>query len=64
MMMNAQEKMGLLTVHELAKHLSIGRDTAYSLVRRKDFPSVKLGREYRTIKADLPEWLEKQRKNK
>jgi len=39
----------LIRVPELQRILDIGRDTAYNLVRRKDFPSVKIGREYRVL---------------
>jgi excisionase family DNA binding protein len=54
----------LLTVPELQKVLDIGRDTAYSLVRRRDFPSVKLGREYRVLEHELGDWLYRQQRNK
>ncbi len=54
----------LITVVELQKCLNIGRDTAYNLVRRKDFPSVKLGREYRVMVSGLQDWLVKQQRNK
>ena len=54
----------LITVAELQVVLDIGRDTAYNLVRRKDFPSIKLGKEYRVFKDQLSEWLLKQQKNK
>jgi len=54
----------LITVPELQQILDIGRDTAYNLVRRRDFPSVKLGREYRIMPDKLNDWLTKQQKNK
>ena len=54
----------MATVAELRKLLNIGRDTAYNLVRRKDFPSIKLGKEYRVLVDQLPAWLLKQQKNK
>ena len=54
----------MITVPELQKCLDIGRDTAYNLVRRKDFPSIKLGKEYRVFTDKLPEWLAKQQRNK
>ena len=62
--MSEQKKVKLLTVAELAQWLGIGRDLAYKLVKKKDFPSIKLGREYRAIEGDLPDWIERQRKNK
>ena len=54
----------MINVSELAEHLDVGKDTAYNLVKRKDFPSIKLGREYKTFLDKLPEWLYKQQKNK
>ena len=54
----------LITVLELQQFLDIGRDTAYYLVRRKDFPSVKLGREYRVLPDKLNDWLIRQQRNK
>jgi excisionase family DNA binding protein len=54
----------MISVDKLRELLDIGRDTAYNLVRRKDFPSIKLGREYRILADELPEWLHKQRRNK
>lgn len=54
----------MITVAELQETLAIGRDTAYNLVRRKDFPSIKLGKEYRIFVEQLPDWLRRQQKNK
>ena len=53
-----------LSVVELQKELGIGRDLAYSLVKRKDFPSIKIGREYRVLADNLYDWVMKQQKNK
>jgi excisionase family DNA binding protein len=54
----------MATVPELQKLLSCGKETAYNLVRRKDFPSIKIGKEYRVLIEKLPAWIEKQQKNK
>ena len=54
----------MITVAELQQLFGIGRDTAYNLVRRKDFPSIKLGGEYRVFTGELGGWLIKQKKNK
>ena len=53
-----------LSVVELQKELNIGRDTAYTLVKRKDFQSIKIGREYRVLADNLHDWVMKQQKNK
>ena len=57
-------EMRMATVAELQKILDVGQGTAYNLVRRKDFPSVKLGREYRVMVDKLEEWIAKQQRNK
>ena len=54
----------MITVSDLQKLLDIGKETAYNLVHRKDFPSIKLGKEYKILVEQLPEWLQKQQKNK
>ena len=52
----------LLTLSELSTYLGIGKTKTYQLVRRRDFPSLKLGGEYRILSNKLAEWLEKQSK--
>ena len=54
----------MFTVKELSELLEIGLPLAYNLVRRKDFPSIKLGREYRVLAEGLSDWMEKQRRYK
>jgi excisionase family DNA binding protein len=54
----------MLTVKQLSETLEIGLPLAYNLVRRKDFPSIKLGREYRVFADELPKWMEKQKRYK
>lgn len=48
-------------VPEVATVLGIGRNAAYELVQREDFPAVRLG-ERRVVvpKKQLEAWLEKQ----
>lgn len=38
----------------------IGKDKIYELVRRKDFPALKLGGRYYIIENKINEWLSKQ----
>ena len=54
----------MLSVTELQEHLGIGRDEAYRLVKRKDFPSMKLGGKYKIFADRLKDWVLKQQKNK
>ena len=54
----------MITIKELQDVLEIGKNTAYNLVKRKDFPSVKIGREYKIFADDLNDWIRKQQKFK
>lgn len=51
-------------MEQLMAHLQIERTYAYNLMRRKDFPSYKVGREWRVDIKDLQEWKEVQKENK
>ena len=53
-----------LTLEQLMAHLQIERTYAYNLMRRKDFPSYKVGREWRIDMKELQEWKELQKGNK
>ena len=49
------------TVPELAKALGIGRNVAYELVQRADFPAVRLSERRIVVPVDgLKIWLEQQ----
>jgi excisionase family DNA binding protein len=55
----------IMNVTELMEYLDIGRDRAYALVRQREFPSFKVGSEYKIVADKLPAWFEKvQRANK
>lgn len=49
----------LLTVPQLARQLQIGRDQAYTLCHRDDFPAIRIGRSVRINKAGLQDWLDR-----
>lgn len=51
------ETAKVLKVEELAVILSIGRNSAYELVRSGKIRSVKVGRTYRIPKAAVDEYL-------
>lgn len=53
-----------LTLEQLMAHLQIERTYAYNLMRRKDFPSYKVGREWRIDMKELQEWKKLQKENK
>ena len=61
---NKSEMPNMVKVSELATILDVSKDMAYRLARRKDFPSIKLGKEYRIFVDHVPTWLQKQQKNK
>lgn len=48
--------MNILTVEELKDVLKISEKQAKALMRTKEFPSIKIGREYRVEEA-LIEWM-------
>lgn len=54
----------MLTTKMLMNRLNIGRDTAYSLMRARNFPSIKLGRRYYVDEDSLKHWLTQQEKKK
>ena len=48
----------LLTVPQTAELLQIGRDTAYQLAHREDFPAIRIGRSVRINREGLQRWLD------
>lgn len=49
-----------LSVSEMQKALGIGRNTAYELVNREDFPAVRLGKRIVIPVEGLTAWLKAQ----
>ena len=49
----------VLKVEDLMQILSIGRNTAYELVRSGQISSIRIGRIYRIPRASLEEYLQK-----
>lgn len=47
----------VLTVNQLADILGIGRNTAYSIVRSGQIPSVRVGRQIRISRGALMDFL-------
>lgn len=48
------------TVEEIAKLLSIGKTTAYALVKEGHFKTVRIGSAIRISKQSFDEWLDRQ----
>lgn len=55
------EKKEALRAKDLQKVLGIGQVLAYKLMRREDFPSYRLGRNWYVTREDLSMWLEGQK---
>lgn len=55
--MNNEIKNNLLTVVEMAELLKISRSKAYSLIKEKTFPKIKIGKCIRIDKNKLLNWL-------
>lgn len=53
------ERAGLTTA-EAAAVLGVGMRTMYNLVRRADFPKLKLGNKYLIPRSGLLRWVEQQ----
>ncbi len=58
-MPNPKDHPLLLTVPQTAELLQIGRDTAYQLTHREDFPAIRIGRSVRINRNLLQDWLDK-----
>jgi len=54
----------VLTVPETAKYLSLPVSKVYELVKGKDFPAIKMGKNWRIHKEKLEQWLLIQLKEK
>jgi len=52
--------MEFLTVEDIQKILRVGKNQAYKLCQRGDFPVMKLGTHYRIPKAEFEKWCERQ----
>lgn len=49
--------MKILTTEELQEVLKISERRAKALMRTKEFPSIRIGRDYRVDEEALMEWL-------
>ena len=53
-----------LSVAEAAKELGICTKSAYNLIHRQDFPTVRIGKRVRISRAGLAEWVRAQEQNR
>ena len=56
------EEIKTLTVEDVKDILKIGRNRAYDIFAREDFPAILLGRKYVVEENALKNWLQKRRK--
>lgn len=47
----------LMTVPEAAEYLNLATSKVYELVHSKDFPAVKIGKNWRIMRDKLDKWL-------
>jgi excisionase family DNA binding protein len=60
-MKTVQEYPIILTAKHIMEILGVGKDYAYELMKRKDFPTIKVGKYKRVHRDDFFAWLEKQK---
>ena len=53
-------EINILTVEDVKKIFSIGRNNAYELMHREDFPSFKIGKKLFINQDALYKWIENQ----
>lgn len=58
---NTRELEAFLTTEEVLSYLKITPRTIYRLIRSGELPAVRIGRQWRFRRADLDQWLERQR---
>lgn len=51
------EEKKLITVKEFAELYNIGVNSAYNMVRCRNFPCIKVGRKYLVIASKVDEWF-------
>ena len=51
--------MDILTVPEVAKYLRMSKSKVYEMVKQKEIPSIRIGRNIRIREADFMRWLDK-----
>ena len=54
----------MLSTNDLKNQLNIGRDAAYSLMRSRFFPSIRIGCRYYVNEESLKKWIATQEKKK
>ncbi|WP_391204402.1 helix-turn-helix domain-containing protein [Psychrobacillus sp. L4] len=67
MKINAQDEIGkyplVLTAKEISLILKISKPSAYEVMKRNDFPLIKIGRCKRVLREEFFVWLKTQQEN-
>jgi excisionase family DNA binding protein len=50
----------IMTVPDVAKYLKISKAKIYMMIKNKQIPHIKIGKNVRVRESDLVRWLEKQ----
>ena len=58
---NKGQLLGFLTTEEVLGYLKVTPRTIYRLIRTGELPAVRVGRQWRFRRADLDNWLDRQR---
>ena len=56
--MTREEVPEVMEVKDIQQFLKISRNTAYDLIKRKEFPTLKIGRLLRIRKESFLEWFD------
>ena len=56
--MTREELPEVMGVKDIQQFLKISRNTAYDLIKRKEFPTLKIGRLLRIRKESFLEWFD------
>jgi excisionase family DNA binding protein len=58
---SARDLSSLLTTGEVLGYLKVTPQTIYRLIRIGELPAVRIGQQWRIRRADLDNWLERER---
>jgi excisionase family DNA binding protein len=50
----------IMTSVEVAKYLRIHPSTIYRLLRRKQIPAFRIGRDHRFLRSEIDQWMKEQ----
>jgi excisionase family DNA binding protein len=58
---STNDRQAFLTTEEVLAYLRTTPRTVYRLIRSGELPAVRIGRQWRFRRADLDQWVERQR---